>query len=110
MNRRNLYLLCALLLLILLAAGTRLNRGRSAVAPNRWRDPAILADGRIDANRADAQLLATLPGIGEALAQRIAEDREINGLFRSASDLTRVNGIGEGKLQGIRDRIALPAP
>ena len=51
-------------------------------------------DGRLDLNRASADELEGLPGIGPKTAQRILEDRRTRGRFRKPSDLTRVKGIG----------------
>ena len=61
--------------------------------------------GLIDVNTADAALLQTLPGIGEVIAQRIIDYREANGPFRSVGELTKVDGIGEKKLEGIWDLV-----
>ena len=67
------------------------------------------AGGKIDINRASAELLDTLPGIGAAKAQAIITDREQNGFFRSAEDITRVRGIGPKMLEKMKERIvALP--
>ena len=55
----------------------------------------------IDINKADWEELATLPGIGEALARRIVEFRNKNGPFTSKEELLRVSGIGEKKLNDI---------
>lgn len=50
---------------------------------------------RIDLDTAPESVLVTLPGIGPALARRIALDRERHGAFGSLTALTRVAGIGE---------------
>jgi competence protein ComEA len=47
----------------------------------------------IDLNKATAQELQTLPGIGPTLAQRIVEDRESKGDFATVNDLSRIKGI-----------------
>ncbi|HET9495086.1 MAG TPA: ComEA family DNA-binding protein [Chloroflexia bacterium] len=59
--------------------------------------------GRIDINRATAEELEALPGIGPVLARRIVEDREANGPYASVDDLERVNGIGKGIVAKVRD-------
>ena len=58
----------------------------------------------VDPNRADAAELASLPGIGPALAQRIVEERA-RGPYKSVDDLLRVNGIGEKTLAKLRPRM-----
>ncbi|MBD2872959.1 helix-hairpin-helix domain-containing protein [Paenibacillus arenilitoris] len=62
-------------------------------------------DGRLDINRATAEELDALKGIGPSKAQAIVADREQNGFFKSERDLLRVKGIGEKLLSGIRDAI-----
>lgn len=59
----------------------------------------------INVNSADAVLLAELPGIGPSKANAIIEDREANGDFESAEDLTRVSGIGEVTVEGLVDQV-----
>ena len=58
-------------------------------------------------NTATARELETLPGIGEKRAADIVADREANGPFRIAEDITRVKGIGEGTLAGLIDYITV---
>ncbi len=70
-------------------------------APSRpWPKPATA--GGLDLNAADARALATLPGIGPALAERIVAERTAHGPFASPEDLLRVPGIGAGRLERIR--------
>ncbi|TWT97047.1 ComE operon protein 1 [Botrimarina colliarenosi] len=63
----------------------------------------------VDVNRADWPELAQLPGIGPTLAKRIVASRGVEGDFRTADDLRRVNGIGPRTLEGMR-RYLLPLP
>lgn len=64
-------------------------------------------DGAVNVNTADASQLDELPGIGEALAQRIIEERTLNGPFRYPEDLLCVKGIGEKTYQKLLDLICL---
>ena len=60
---------------------------------------------RVDLNAAGLEELMSLPGIGEARARAILDDRAEHGPFRYPEDLIRVRGIGEGLLEDIMDRI-----
>lgn len=53
--------------------------------------------GLVNINTAGIDELDRLPGIGEATARAIVEDREANGPFSTPEDLMRVTGIGEKK-------------
>jgi competence protein ComEA len=55
----------------------------------------------IDLNAADAATLATVPGIGPGLAQRIVAFRGENGAFASVDELLDVAGITEHRLDAI---------
>ena len=58
---------------------------------------------QIDPNTADAKTLVGIPGVGEALAERILEYRP----FESSRDLLRVPGIGEAKLRRMESFLLL---
>jgi competence protein ComEA len=53
-------------------------------------------------NRATAEQLQELPGIGPVLAARIVEERHSHGPFRSVDELLRVRGIGPKTLAKVR--------
>jgi competence protein ComEA len=59
----------------------------------------------VDVNRATAEELAALPGIGPALAERIVEWRGTNGRFSTVDDLDRVPGIGPATVERLRPRV-----
>jgi competence protein ComEA len=63
--------------------------------------------GPIDVNRASAEQLDTLPGIGPATAAAIVDHRESNGPFATVDDLEAVRGIGPAKLDAIRDLVSV---
>ncbi len=59
----------------------------------------------INVNTASEELLTELPGIGPSKAAAIVEDREANGPYESAQDLTRVSGIGEGTVANLEGQV-----
>jgi competence protein ComEA len=59
----------------------------------------------IDINKATAKELTAIPGIGEAIAQRIIDFRDKEGPFRRVEDLMKVKGIGEKSFQKIRPHV-----
>lgn len=58
--------------------------------------------GVVNINRAEADQLVLLSGIGPVLAERIIEFRDANGPFQSVDELVAVKGIGDKTL----DRLA----
>jgi competence protein ComEA len=56
----------------------------------------------IDLNRATAEDLQQLPGVGPAMAQRILQYRKENRGFTSVDDLNNVRGIGPKKWEKIK--------
>ena len=74
---------------------------------------AMAADKRlalgiaIDINRATLEELVLVPGIGEKTAERIVEDRQLNGTFRKLEELTRVKGIKEKRLEKFRKYLCI---
>ncbi|MDR3231804.1 MAG: helix-hairpin-helix domain-containing protein [Synergistaceae bacterium] len=80
------------------------------VAPPERRtnvDSRTPARGPIDINRATAEELTALKGIGPVLARNIVEYRSRNGRFRSVDELLRVKGIGDKKLEGFRKSVTV---
>ncbi|MEN6448897.1 MAG: helix-hairpin-helix domain-containing protein [Thermoguttaceae bacterium] len=62
----------------------------------------LTARFEVDLNKADWPELMQLPGVGETLAHRIVDSRQVSGPFRDPEDLRRVRGIGPKKLEAIR--------
>jgi competence ComEA-like helix-hairpin-helix protein len=74
-------------------------RSQAVAAVQSTGEGAALRDGRrLDPNRASADELELLPGVGPSLARRLVEERGRSGPFRSAPDLRRVPGVGERTL------------
>ena len=51
--------------------------------------------------------LTELPGIGEELARRVLEYRNVNGPFQDVQDIMNVSGIGEGKFAALEGYITV---
>lgn len=58
---------------------------------------------RININTATLTELTKLPGIGPSIAARIIEYREQNGSFKRVDDITNVRGIGQTRLEQLRE-------
>ena len=91
------------ILIVLIAAGFFLfqiaTRSRDLPTPA---SSASQESVSFDLNVATPRELSLLPSIGPVLAERIAQDRDSNGLFRSLDDVQRVRGVGEKTLDVIR--------
>ena len=61
----------------------------------------------VNINTADEKALDTLPGIGPAMAKRIIEYRETEGLFQSIEDIKKIRGIGDAKFEKLKDKICI---
>ena len=61
----------------------------------------------ININRATAQELTALSGIGDVRAENIIRHREARGGFASIEEIMNVSGIGERTFENIRDRITV---
>ncbi|MEW6363850.1 MAG: helix-hairpin-helix domain-containing protein [Acidobacteriota bacterium] len=78
-------------------------------------DAAKAPDGKVNINSAGVPELATLPRIGEKIAQKIVDYRNKNGAFKTTEELMKVSGIGEKIYLEIKSQIcvspaAAPAP
>ncbi len=62
---------------------------------------------KVDVNRAEAWLLAALPGIGEGRAKAIVDYRQKHGPYRDINELLKVPGIGDTIFEGIRQLITV---
>lgn len=61
----------------------------------------------IDINRANEELLCTIPGIGSQRAKQIIDYREKNGNFKKIEDLMKISGIKEALFEKIAPYITV---
>jgi competence protein ComEA len=63
----------------------------------------LAAGGKLDLNRASAEELAAIAGIGPKLAQALVDARAKDGGFHDWSEVDRVSGVGAAKLKALQD-------
>ncbi len=85
---------------------------RPGVSQAKLAAPAVssASSGKLDLNRAGAEALERLPGVGPVLARRIVDWRREHGGFTDVEQLNRVKGIGEKKLKQIRPLVTVAPP
>ncbi|TFG83430.1 MAG: ComEA family DNA-binding protein [Erysipelotrichales bacterium] len=62
---------------------------------------------KLSINTSDLETLATLPGIGPTLAQRIIDYRNKNGLFQRIEEIMEVKGIKTTLFEKVKDYIRI---
>lgn len=93
---------------VLRAGETAVTQPRSSRSRARKRSPgASAAASAIELNSADAATLASLPGIGATLAERIVEYRNINGPFASLDELADVGGMTQRRVDAVSPFLTL---
>lgn len=75
------------------------------IKTSKAKPPATLR--RINVNKATAQMLTSLPGIGPAYAQNIINYRLKHGSFTTFEELLKVKGIGKKRLEKLKPFIIL---
>lgn len=80
-------------------------RGAVAAAAAGTGAPAATPTGPLSLANATQAQLEELDGIGPTLAARILEYRDANGGFRSIEELGEVDGIGEVRLEALRQAL-----
>ena len=85
--------------------------GGSTESPRRPPKPRVLPAGPLDLNRATADELTALPGIGPVMAARIVDHRRAVGPFPRVEALRGVAGIGPKRFERIAPHLAVdPRP
>ena len=102
-----------------ISAGDRAAAEPVSVSAERALPPEEIEVVLVDLNTAGIQELATLPGIGQGLAQRqqrgkfpcmaqrIVDYRAAHGPFENPEALMEVSGIGEKKFAELRDYVTV---
>jgi len=67
----------------------------------------VLAQEKININKASVEQLVELKGIGEKTALKIVEYREKEGNFKSVDDLVNVKGVGTKTMDKIRGQLTV---
>ncbi len=68
---------------------------------------AAAVGAKININTADVKELMKLPGVGRSLAEKIVQYRDAHGPFKKATDLRKVEGVGNGLWEKNRERIVV---
>jgi competence protein ComEA len=79
--------------------------GQQIVVPSAGGGGAGGADTKPSLGTASAEELDAVDGIGPTLAERIVEHRTESGGFGSVDDLRDVDGIGEKRLEALREAL-----
>ncbi len=85
----------------------REDAGEGVIKESAVNDGKTGENTKVNINTATKEKLTTLPGIGEAMAEKIIEYRTQNGKFSTPEDIKKVNGIGDSKYNNIKDRITV---
>ena len=64
----------------------------------------------VNLNTATAEQLATIPGVGPKMAERIIDYRQKNGGFKKVEDLMNVSGVGEKSFLKMKPLITVGTP
>ena len=72
--------------------------------------PTATAAAPVNLNTATAEQLATIPGVGPKMAERIIDYRQKNGGFKKVEDLMNVSGVGEKSFLKMKPLITVTAP
>jgi competence protein ComEA len=68
------------------------------------------ATAPVNLNTATVEQLATIPGVGPKMAERIIDYRQKNGGFKKVEDLMNVSGVGEKSFLKMKPLITVTGP
>ena len=81
-----------------------------ATTPTAGATATATATAPVNLNTATAEQLATIPGVGPKMAERIIDYRQKNGGFKKIEDLMNVSGVGEKSFLKMKPLITVTAP
>jgi competence protein ComEA len=81
-----------------------------ATTPQVGATATATATAPVNLNTATAEQLATIPGVGPKMAERIIDYRQKNGGFKKVEDLMNVSGVGEKSFLKMKPLITVTAP
>ena len=81
-----------------------------ATTPKAAATVTATATAPVNLNTATVEQLATIPGVGPRMAERIIDYRQKNGGFKKVEDLMNVRGIGEKSFLKMKPLITVTAP
>jgi competence protein ComEA helix-hairpin-helix repeat region len=81
-----------------------------ATTPKAAATATATATAPVNLNTATAEQLATIPGVGPKMAERIIDYRQKNGGFKKVEDLMNVSGVGEKSFLKMKPLITVTAP
>lgn len=86
---------------------TDINANQTQSSSNRTNTSSQGSNSLVNINTATIEELDTLPGVGEATANKIINYREENGGFKNIEDIKNVKGIGDKKFEDLKDNICV---
>jgi competence ComEA-like helix-hairpin-helix protein len=102
-----LLILGAALLVSCCATETETRKSAQQQVARAPESPASPAQPCLDLNKATAEELTRLPGVGEVIARRIVDYRKQHGPLRRPQEIIIVEGFGERKYRAIAELVCV---
>jgi competence ComEA-like helix-hairpin-helix protein len=95
----------ALFIVLVILSGTGIDYARKQCVSLRavfCLDPMY---GKVNINSADKEMMKDVPGIGDTIARRIIEYRDLNGPFGDIETLRKVKGLGGSRYDRVKEAV-----